>query len=496
MNDQKTISTKDQVEKIIHSAFSFAQIKPFYLRTKAYKDFTVTDWNESLLKDLKIFLENGSGLGLSVTGDSLKNLSQANEVGVKNSTLPLLCLFILHKTNLWNALENNITADSIKKISTKILLIEKVLSIIDEADITREVKEGNTAQSNTETRESDLAQTHFDEINNVPPKKVYSLISILLTITISLSIFILYVTKNYNAKKAINFNECKISFSPKELNDTMKTLTIKYDFSKVSYTSASINFGEDTPVKNLQGNKGEVSHTFTMAAGRDIIIKIDSFQKTYYLPMYSKKIIGFIGTYNWEIDKSHIKNGIFHINSSNIPYAYLEKGSFLSGFKKVENFKINGDNFTLKARLKNSPAEGGLPAYDVGIDVNGINKPYSKGILSFNLMEPSAIKYIKVRVGETKEGTFQELGQEKIYTSTQSLDSLGIDTKQWFDLKIVTSNNILNIYINNKLKHAVKYNGSIGTLTFLQVAFLGTGSVDWITMSDNNTGVNYRDDFD
>jgi hypothetical protein len=473
MNNIKIIATKEEVYEIMNFAISLNPTLTKHLNSKNLENYTVTDWNDTLIPPLKAFLDE-SQFKLSISGDSLKNLFPT-EIGPKNITLFIICLFILHETNNLDASEKE-TLKNVTNYSAfiKIQYIQKALAIVNKSE-----------------------QEIFHDPPNktiVPPKsKKFNFIVPVFSLALIIFVFISIMNKR---TLAIDKNDFSIKFDRETLSDSNNTLNIKYDISNIKYDSAFIDFGFDTPKIKLTNPKGELNHTFTMAAGRDAKLIIDTFEFSYYLPMFSENYIGFIDQYRWEISSKDIKKSEnFHIEPSLVPKAYLEKGSYLSGYQKLADFKIDGDDFTLKAKIKNDPAEGGLPAYDCSIDVNGITSKFKKGVLFFNLLDVKAKKYLKLNVGETKNGIFYEDEMEKTYGKPNCLDSLAVDTKEWFIVKAVTKDKTLYIYVEDRLKHKVEYKGNVGMLTFLQIGFLGTGSIDWIEMIDNKTRVKFREDF-
>ena len=75
------------------------------------------------------------------------------------------------------------------------------------------------------------------------------------------------------------------------------------------------------------------------------------------------------------------------------------------------------------------------------------------------------------------------------------MDKLGIDFNEWSVIKVITQNNRFKIFVNNNELYDFPYVGKIGKLLFMQIYFKGTGSVDWVKMSNLKGKVLYNENF-
>ena len=180
-----------------------------------------------------------------------------------------------------------------------------------------------------------------------------------------------------------------------------------------------------------------------------------------------------------------IKNGILHIPIEEIPSQIIKNGEFYVALQNLSDFDYDTDNIIFETRVKNPHEEGGISCFDISIDLNGLvdNK---LGILSFNIVKPKCTRFARIRVGDS------------FYPKEKSdilLDKLGINFDDWNIVKVKTHNNRLKIFVNNEELYDFPYKGKIGILKFMQIYFKGTGSVDWVKISDLEGKILYNEDF-
>jgi len=150
-----------------------------------------------------------------------------------------------------------------------------------------------------------------------------------------------------------------------------------------------------------------------------------------------------------------IQNGILQITQP-VGYDYWSK------FILNDTFWVD-NNFTLEVRLRDGSANGGIPAYDSGIYLEGC----------------------ATKAGVTLMGTSWAQEFNSIYagnTGVSDIPELVKDLSNWYTLKYVFKNNIFHLYYNNLLIYKLRYTGDITFIHQLRGRFKGAGQMDWIKL--------------
>jgi hypothetical protein len=256
-------------------------------------------------------------------------------------------------------------------------------------------------------------------------------------------------------------------------------VTFEYDLSKIDYNKAYLNLLDQKIL--LAQSKGSYTHTFTKPIGTEVSLEVDNQIKKYFVPINSTGWLAYADKYGMPLA---IEKGVLHHNINKIPSPILSNGDYYINYANIHDWKIDGDNMTYEARVKNSPEEGGISCFDIAIDINGKYK-YKKGVLSFNLLIPGCQRYANLKVGNT---SLSGVKGDDLTTSC-------LNTNEWLMVKVITNNSQVKIYANGQLIHDLPYKGKIGEVKFLQIGFKGSGSVDWVRMKDNTTGERYEENF-
>jgi hypothetical protein len=143
-------------------------------------------------------------------------------------------------------------------------------------------------------------------------------------------------------------------------------------------------------------------------------------------------------------------------------------GEFYTTFNTFRNFGQDGDDFLLKAKVKNPPTDKNQWAYDVGIDIIGRD-----GNITFNLLSPDALEYAQLTVADT------DFSKKK----PQSIQDLGVIIEEYKDLTIRCENKHIQIILDKTVIIDEPYEGEIGQLMGLQFLFKGAGYVKDITLN-------------
>lgn len=198
---------------------------------------------------------------------------------------------------------------------------------------------------------------------------------------------------------------------------------------------------------------------------------------------------------NWTTNistvKTYIKDGVLHLDPRELPNEIKGEDDYRhSVYALTQDFGIRQDSVTLEARLKNPESEGGESCFNTSISLT--DKNLNNAEAEFTMMGCS--DYAKLMVGKTifRKGNLQ-LGKNV------DLDNFGINHNEWNTFKLQLRGNQVEVFVNGNSVFQGEYEGreNFTNLTDIRFTFKGTGSVDWVKVSNSYTGkVVYQTDFD
>ncbi|WP_305953246.1 hypothetical protein [Emticicia oligotrophica] len=164
------------------------------------------------------------------------------------------------------------------------------------------------------------------------------------------------------------------------------------------------------------------------------------------------------------------KNGVAHIQKEDLIEEVRNKSTYYSFLKKVSNF--NGspstDEISFEAKVKNPSSEGGIVCNDISFELIGEDD--------------------KIQLNLTKKGcshySYIHYPNKKIKGATHDLQKLGINLDEFVDVKIVTHQMKLEIFIDNELVYQTNYDERLGKLNAIYIGFRGLGTIDYIKLSN------------
>lgn len=151
-------------------------------------------------------------------------------------------------------------------------------------------------------------------------------------------------------------------------------------------------------------------------------------------------------------------------------------------FQLQKRFGLSGDEMIFETEVKNSKEMGSFWAYDVSINLEG-----ELDHLSFNLLDPSASIYARMKVAKTILETPAERAK---------LAPLCIDLSDWRLIKVKTHNHLFQVFIDEKPAFEMPYKGEIGPLTGIHFYIKGRGAINSAKLSTLDGQVIFEDDFD
>lgn len=160
-----------------------------------------------------------------------------------------------------------------------------------------------------------------------------------------------------------------------------------------------------------------------------------------------------------------------------------EPGDYFSHLVNQRPFGLDADEMDLQVRLKNPFAEGGISCFEPSLTVR-----WGGG-------QDQALSVQTSRIG-CGASTRINFGKQAIQNGETDLSGLSSDFETWRTLRIRTQNRVAYFYIDNQLAHQHPYTSNLGVIQALEIGFKGSGSVDWMQLTNSRTGKDvYKEDF-
>lgn len=268
------------------------------------------------------------------------------------------------------------------------------------------------------------------------------------------------------------------------------TVVFEYDISKAEFDSAFIQHTWDRRIR-ARVTKENNTQTFI-----------------YYYPGYHTAKLTLdttivkqervnISTNGWEaiIDnsipgqvplyiskKDMISNGSLYVGSELISQNAItsEGKEFYVNYFNVGNFNaLDGNNFKLETRLKNSLEEGALVCQYVQLSLICENT-----LLSIPFCNPGCVANIHLHTSDIfRDG------------KKSDLSAFGIDLSEWRDITVKVVNKKLTVFVDNKPVYSVEFTKDPGKITGMHYKFSGCGRVDNVRLYNQGNELVYEEDF-
>lgn len=276
---------------------------------------------------------------------------------------------------------------------------------------------------------------------------------------------------------------------------------IRYDVSSLDCDSVTVDYDSDQVYMiDYQQDGNSYQETFRN--------KIDTVSHTYFMPniweiklVVNNQVIRTIKktvyTGNeWAIFANggfqnkpwvgHLKNekegihlGILHLTPDKIDRPN-ENVSYWVNYKKVQDFGIDADSLIFETRIRNNYQEGGISCYDSPINI----MTDSKKTIGVNFVQ-DCIEYARVTIGKIE-----------LKGNINNLSFMDLNLQEWQIIKIKIKDRVAYLYVNDKEIYRIKCEDNLGLIKQINYNFKGSGSVDWVKLSNSHTGkIIYFDDF-
>jgi hypothetical protein len=278
-------------------------------------------------------------------------------------------------------------------------------------------------------------------------------------------------------------------------------LKIKYDVSSLSCDSVVIDFDSDqvymvdfqqygSTYQEIVRNKIDtISHTYHIPDIFEIkLIVNNQVVKALKKIVYSgNEWVAFAnGSFQLKPWIGHIKKTEeiihdsvlhFHPNLVDRPNANM---NYWVQCKMLKDFGIDADSVTFETRFRNAYQDGGISCYDSPITITTDKKK----IIGGNFIQ-DCIEYASVIVGKMEWRG-----------STHNLSFMDLNLQEWQVFKVIIKNHVAVFYVNDKEVFKTKCEDNLGLIKGISYNFKGSGSVDWVKLSNSYTGkLVFYDDF-
>ena len=330
---------------------------------------------------------------------------------------------------------------------------------------------------------------HQKKAKKSKTKKQKSSFILVPIVLIILSLFLFLFSQKPSSLKQQNF-----SFNITDSIGTVPfTVTTNYDPTKNNSDNLLIDFNFTHPIMGpqiIKLNKNKPLTNFTYQIPGSYKIKLKNNTDT----LITKNILALSNGWDsyvlhegninkfWidnRIPKTKPKDSLYYSSDEISSHGIKISPVYFIANRLFKEFKINGDNFEMEARFKNSIASGGITCYDF------ILKLFCKNNTNhIKLMEDGCSQFSGIKFGETKaSGTYN------------NLSSFKINLNDWNTLSIVVKQKHVKVFINKKLIYNNSYTLSNGEIVGIENLFKGSGILDYIKIKDLTTGNIYLDNF-
>lgn len=185
----------------------------------------------------------------------------------------------------------------------------------------------------------------------------------------------------------------------------------------------------------------------------------DFFCTRSFNDVYTGK--GYISMSIQDISKNILTDKLF------VSYTYYKEGL------------VDGDNFMVEARVRNSKEDHGIPCYDAMMYVFS-----DTGLHGFSINQ-NCYSYIKFISGE-----------KTITGDKYDFRKYNFDTSDWHIMRIQVVNRETTFYFDDEPILNTVYENSLGKANEITLRFKGCGAVDYVKLYDSKNQLIYENDFE
>ena len=246
---------------------------------------------------------------------------------------------------------------------------------------------------------------------------------------------------------------------------------------------AEIHFG-DGFVQDIGQVSGIISHTYENAGAYSARLVVDDETKdTERIQVKSCGWYGFVYSNNhYREDDEEMCAFITGDGRAYISPQLSDISYYWTAYRNIQEFNVCGDEVILEARIKVPQTEGGISCYDPDIHIYG-----TTGTGQAHFMTTGCQYYAYIRAAETLN--------HRSNTDLDDLIPLTGNFENWVNLKIRLSESEIEAFYDNELRYTMEYEGEIGQVLGIGFSAKGSGSIDWIRLSEINETIVYEENF-
>jgi hypothetical protein len=198
----------------------------------------------------------------------------------------------------------------------------------------------------------------------------------------------------------------------------------------------------------------------------------DSVVKTHDLVIETDGWLGMVDNYPVPVyfPKTQVRQkeyaGITDAELEKVYRHFPKEIPWISLFNVQKERAVSSQNFVMEVAVRNTFGKG-----------NGVCQHTKIGLLGTEgtMVIPLSIKGC---VGELQVVSANELFEG----STEDLTGFGVDFKEWAEVRCEVKNNLMKIFVNQKLAFARSIEQNIGQIVGTRIQFMGTGEVRELTL--------------
>ncbi|MBO9617408.1 MAG: hypothetical protein J7539_00115 [Niabella sp.] len=260
---------------------------------------------------------------------------------------------------------------------------------------------------------------------------------------------------------------------------------LSYDISSINFDNAIIDF-DNGQFKSLSSKKGELVFSYkTPNFYRIKLISDGKIRSTAEMEIPSNGWVCYIGNNDAnarviEDRRLFTKDGALYFPPAEIAKINIDTTSeYWADYRNIKDFHLDGDNFIMELRLKNSKQTGGVDCFDTCIEWVG-----ETGKGRYKFVRPNCTEYADAQFGDMQ-----------VSGSFHNLSALGTDLSNWTTIRIEVKDKQGMVFVNNHPKYALKYNTPIGDVRGIFCRFKGSGALDYVKIYNLNKQLVYDDEF-
>jgi hypothetical protein len=305
-----------------------------------------------------------------------------------------------------------------------------------------------------------------------------------------ITVYIKYCDKNDDA----------IVFDAQNLSGPVPhTVSFHYDISGLQNKDAFISFdqfeAEDSlKMEKLDKSRNLINHCFESAGFYNVNIYVDGMVRSsvrvhvlsdgwasYYFNDDNFILRKFIFGLENKIKDIYKKDGLMHISQEEIKeQGFNQSTVYYLEYMNYKEFSVSADSCLLEIKYRNGPETGGISCYDTEFRIIG-----ETGLASIMLVQKGCYRWSEVTVGEVHlNGKFNDLTK------------LSSDVTSWNIIKIKVNNGKALVVNGQDTIFQSSYLKPLGMIKGIRFVTKGSGSFDYVKLSDSRGEVKYEDNFD